>query len=362
MIPKGSAALYKNLPKHRDQPGIQIILEKGQAKDRKGTNISQAQFEEKWEAMDEINSFIADSPQDPYRTLTSKSKKLFKLLEFKRHSNLVIWNASIDRLHFSGQRLEVKNCKLGQLTLFGTHQDHQTVLIENCVIGELRLDRNVSQTQAEFRNCRILNLRFEDSDDRKPFDLVFDNRPFEMEAETGTALQEVVKAADSQIYYAPQASLQSYRDLHNWAQRYGMSNLAHLARGTELGLEYTTSEPGLEKFALLVWKFACDYGLRPQKALFWLFISTAVLWIALWCCGTTSATSAPQWVKDLNDWSRALVAALSNLVFPYAGISPRSLVIPSNIASATLMLVHGITTIALLLFIGFSLRRRFKFN
>lgn len=141
-----------------------------------------------------------------------------------------------------------------------------------------------------------------------------------------------------------------------------MSDLAHIAHGAELRLERTLESAGMAKVALSVWSVTCDYGLKPGRAIGILAFLTVAIGGLLYCVGTEPAAKASSWIKGLCAVERAAVAALTNVINPYAALSPRSVIYPINGLGAAAMTIHGLCSITLVLFVGFSLRRRFKFQ
>jgi len=358
MFPRGAFKLFEDLYPRKVQQDQEWRVSGADVKDKAGNSlkVTDEKFFSTFQTDGEPRCFIISSPAWNFRELKSKNERSFQYLSVDATSNLQLEHSKVTALFNRGDHLDLRKCKIGYLIL----EDRKRAMIarvRNCEIGSLAIECRSPLTEIHFENCKILSFRFVRKN-AEPFELSFKDCHFETVLEP-IGENEILPENEDQL---PLVKLQGFRDLSRWAQDNGMSELAHQARGAELGLEYSTQGPGIEKLALLIWRVTSEYGMRPGKALKILFISTAALWFILLCGGTEVRDGAPLWVGSLGGFGRAFVAAGTNIISPYAGLSARSLVQPANAMGAFFMALHGVVTVAQFLFIGFSLRRRFRFS
>ncbi len=287
----------------------------------------------------------------------SNQRQQYGNLTFLSGSFARLENTTIQVLVFEGHYLSLKYCDIERLVINSDLASKGPVLgkIENCRIGSLQIGE-FSPKSLDITNCRIYAFTSFASE-KIPTRFTLANCSFVTKAAPRSEAKQIKEIGYSDDFTL---SIQAFRNLHKWASDYGMSDLAHQTRGWELALEQTLESHGVVKTALWLWGITNAHGRSPELSLFHLAWTTLALWGALWGLGTTAPATGPAWVADLSDMTRAGVAAFSNIITPYAALSPRALVQPANAFGAIAMALHGITSLSLILLTGFSLRRRFK--
>ena len=159
---------------------------------------------------------------------------------------------------------------------------------------------------------------------------------------------------------------QSYSDLQTWATGVGNSEVAHIARATELSIEHTYAR-GWDRFLLWVWKYLGGFGLSVGRPLAWLAGSSVVYFFLIFCLGTTGWSGADGSTVLMGDGlgnqvSRALVATLQNIVSPWSAFGARRLVTAATTPGLWFSVFHAVFSAVSILFAGFSVRRRFRFS
>lgn len=285
-------------------------------------------------------------------------------LEIKRGSQgrdaFLISDLEIGSLHCgSGGRITIKSCRIGELSL---NMDSRLVSFENCLVGMLSIHvaKNTPVPSFSFKDCHICEVR--SAYDFSAVDIEFQDTKI---SKKNISLK---KHLASQLEL-PRLNRNSMAVLYEWAERSKNSQLAHLARGTELGIERTKAS-GLEWLVLTLWGIFSNYGLNPARALGWLAAIIFAFSLLLFQTGTELGLRSDQlfgWRAALEgdcltaQALRAGVGALEGIASPFSVFSFRRLVIPSVGWVAALNVVFNYLSLALVFLFVLGLRRRFKF-
>jgi hypothetical protein len=171
---------------------------------------------------------------------------------------------------------------------------------------------------------------------------------------------------------APELDRASFGFLHDWAVKAGNAEVAHLARGTELAIERRTANGRVERYILSMWSLFANFGLSPMRPFLWMLTAMFVMWSTLYCTGSSVALPKDHLVGwrsillDSGEYSgasrRAVAGVLEGTVSPLSVLSPRRMIVPDKTWVAGLQVLYGYFCLAMVLLIGFAIRRRFKIS
>lgn len=276
-------------------------------------------------------------------------------------------NATKVRLsNFSAQKIELRGADiiLENISSFDLKilPGSGSVRMSNCTIGTLSID--VSSGDVVIENSNVLTLRT--PRELKMRDFILKGVVFSLKTEREFQIDPDLRLE------LPKLERTSFGFLHDWAQKTGNSEVAHLARGHELAIERRLAQSFFERFVLASWGLFANYGLSPLKPIIWMVV--ALFFMAVTIFLTDSSLALPEsqivgWrtilLDDPNQEGkgsiyRAFAGAMEGTVSPLSVLSPRRMIVPNSSAVASIQVLYGYFCLAMVLLFGFSIRRRFK--
>ena len=265
-------------------------------------------------------------------------------------------------------QVKLSNCRIGELRITSNRSASSDVVeIENCQIGRLRIGADVDLNTLIISGASLVGeLALPSASKLNTRDIRIQEASFSYR-DIEVSLTEHVKYATM-----PLVDRQSFSDLVTWAEDNKNSEVAHLARGVELGIENSQAK-GLDKILLSVWKVYSEYGLKPARALGWLTGGMALLFVALCCLGTELAIDSPNgWQISLMDQPndnigianirRSFVATIQTTLAPWSIFGSGRLVVPEGWLGFAAQAFQSLYSILAILFAGFAVRRRFRMS
>ncbi|WP_372603631.1 hypothetical protein [Actibacterium sp.] len=317
-----------------------------------------------------INSRADNIPTQigPPRALeTTFPLRILSIHSIGNAPNFRVQNLAATHIDIASGPIVLENVRALKVTVHGTVSPPK-LEIRNSKIGLLQLSKNLSDMDLHVSNSTIIELRIKGAQMCR--DIRLHNVTFGSEYLSGGASEKLLKSIDETVaYQLPTLDRQTFADLFSWAQGKGNSEVAHLARSTELQIEYADTR-GWAKGVMWIWKTFGGFGLSPLRPISCLLGAAVLYFLVMLILGTDiGSETLTGWQSSLavlpdsgpDDFFRAGVSTLQNVISPWNILSNRALVVPHTALGATLTFFHAIFSLGMLLFMGFSIRRRFRF-
>jgi hypothetical protein len=145
-----------------------------------------------------------------------------------------------------------------------------------------------------------------------------------------------------------------------WSKKQGNTEVAHIARGSELGIELNHAK-GFYRFILTLWKWSSDFGLRPWYAIYWILGLTMAMVALLYFTGTSLGLPKEEfsgWRNALVGCSieaqffRALIGSIESIGSPFSILGVRRLVVAEHGLVALAQAIHSYAYLFLLFMFG----------
>ncbi len=307
---------------------------------------------------DRNQEYVFDYGRDlPVEIPESRDKCNIDQLDYEAKDPLIIFGAIIRHLKLSSplaRRVYLHSCAVANLELDSEARD-LSLQLTNCWLGELKLCSG-GVRDLKINGGGILSVHCPAPD--------LEN-PFLGSVELGPSVYWPTDPSDTKIYHGAQG----YRNLRAHLEKLENVPAANQMQSLVLKAE-RHHDTKLNWIVNWSYEKTCGYGQKPERPLVLLGVSYLVFVVFLWITGgaiqgmeeTAYPGSRHALIKDgtLGQLQRALWLPAQAVFRPFSFLTPNKLVVAANWVWATVEVLHGLFTYAMLVLCGLSIRKRFK--
>jgi hypothetical protein len=295
------------------------------------------------------NDFTLATSEAPDRSYIS----YFMLQQWQQ---IEISNGVIQQLNLHKGLNEVilTDCFIGRLEVV-VNDCSAHLTLKDCVIGELVLKEN-SFSFLDVQGGAILNIKTPAADAGNPF-------TGHVSLNRNTFFP--VKGTESKLF----EGAHGYRAIRKHLESLENAPMAAFVRAKELEAE-RVHDRGLSNFVSWLYGFFAGYGQKPAMPLVWLlfaYVATGAILVLVdgGTLGYDSNHYKGVWVSLIGDdcssrFARSFTLPLQSFSNPLGWVSPRKLVVTTNIIGSFVLILHALFSATMVFLTALSLRRRFK--